>query len=146
MHEFQLRLRWQGSTAADYDKSSVTSAPGKLHELMTSTAPPYGGDPARWNPEELFGVALALCHKLTFLALAKKVRLDIRAYDDQVKVGLDTVDGVTRVTTVRLAPTITVASGDPAKVKEMFLKAHKYCFVANSITSEVILEPTIVSA
>lgn len=146
MHEFSLRVRWQGSTAGDYDKSGVASAPGKVHDLMTTTAPHFGGDPARWNPEELFGISLSLCHELTFLALAKKVRLDVRSYEDDVKVFLDTVDGVTRVTKVRLAPNISVAAGDPAKVKEMFEKAHKYCFVANSITAEVVLEPTIVMA
>ncbi len=145
MHEFPVRLRWQGSTAGEYEKNGVASAEGKVHAVETSTAPAYGGDPSRWNPEELFGAALALCHQLTFLALAKKVRLDIRSYDDDVRVTLDAVDGVTRVTRVRLAPTIGVAGGgDPEKVREMFEKAHKYCFVARSITSEVELAPTVV--
>jgi hypothetical protein len=30
-------------------------------------------------------------------------------------------------------------------VREMFEKAHKYCFIGLSITSEVLMEPTIVS-
>ena len=84
---------------------------------------------------------------LTFLALAKKVRLDVRGYEDHVTVTLDTVDKVTRITKVRLAPTIRVAPGtDAAKVREMFEKAHKYCFIGLSITSEVLMEPTIIPA
>lgn len=145
MHEFVVRLRWLGSTAGEYSKDSEVGADGKRHALETSTAPSYGGDASRWNPEELFGASLALCHQLTFLALAKKARLDVRSYEDDVRVTLDTVDGVTRITRVRLAPTLGVAAGaSPDRVRELFEKAHKYCFVGRSITSEVVLEPTVV--
>lgn len=144
MHTFPVSLRWSGTTAQDYSKNATASAPGK-HEIAVSTGPSYGGDASRWNPEDLFGASLSLCHMLTFLALAKKVRLDVRGYEENATVELDTVDGVTKVTRVRLAPTLTLAAGaDAAKAREMFDKAHKYCFIGNSITSEVVMEPNIV--
>ncbi|HYO53028.1 OsmC family protein [Archangium sp.] len=146
MHEFPLQLRWQGSTVAEYNRNAVASTPGK-HDIQVSAAGAYGGDESHWNPEDLFGTSLSTCHMLTFLALAKKVRLDIRSYEDHVTVALDTVDKVSRITRIRLAPTIRVAPGtDAAKVREMFEKAHKYCFIAQSITTEVLMEPTVEEA
>ena len=144
MHEFPVRLKWEGSTAAaDYTRNAIAGAPGK-HVIQASSAGGYGGDPARWNPEDLFGAALANCHMLTFLALAKKAGVDVRSYEEDATVTLDTVDHVTRITKVRLAPKITIsASSDPDKTRVMFEKAHKYCFVANSTTAEVVMEPTV---
>lgn len=145
MSEFPVRLKWEGSTAeADYTRNAIAGAPGK-HVIQTSAGGGYGGDDARWNPEDLFGASLATCHMLTFLALAKKVGVDVRSYEEDATVSLGTVDRVTRIAKVRLAPTITIsASSDPAKAREMFEKAHKYCFVANSTTADVAMEPTIV--
>ena len=156
MHEFPLRLRWKGNTTASevVDRDAVVSAAGK-HDIEVSASSAYLGNDACWNPEELLGAALSTCQMLTFLPLAKKVRLDVRGYEDHVTVTLDTVKPappdtakpVTRVTKVRLAPTIRVAPGtDVAKVREMFEKAHKYCFIGQSITAEVLLEPVIEEA
>jgi organic hydroperoxide reductase OsmC/OhrA len=147
MHEFPLTLRWEGSTAAaEYPRNAVAGTSGK-QDIAVSAASSYGGDDSRWNPEDLFGASLATCHMLTFLSLAKKVRLDVRGYEDHVTVTLDTVEKVTRITKVRLAPTIRVAPGtDATKVREMFEKAHKYCFIGLSIHSEVLMEPVIEEA
>ena len=143
MHEYPLQLRWEGSTASEFSRDAVASTAGK-QDIAVSAAADYAGNDSRWNPEDLLGASLATCHMLTFLTLAKKVRLDVRGYDDHVTVTLDTVEKVTRVTKIRLAPTIRVAPGtDVVKVKEMFEKAHKYCFIGQSITSEVLMEPVI---
>ena len=57
------------------------------------------------------------------------------------------MDKVTRITRVHLRPVIRVAPGtSKAKVEELFEKAHKYCFVANSVTCEAVMEPRIVEA
>lgn len=143
MHEFPLTLRWEGSTATEYVRDAVAEAPGKA-PIQVSAGASYGGNAALWNPEDLLGASLGTCHFLTFLALAKKYKLDVRSYADNVVVTLDTVEKVTKVTTIKLAPTIVVAAGtDPDKVREAFEKAHKYCFIAASITAEVVMAPTI---
>ncbi|MFY2563804.1 OsmC family protein [Corallococcus terminator] len=143
MEGFPLRLKWQGSTAGEYSRDAVAGTEGKP-DLLVSSGTNYGGSDARWNPEDLLGASVAQCHLLTFLALAKKLRLDVRTYDDQVTVFVDTVEKVKRVNKVRLAPLIRVAPGtDVEKVREMFVKAHKYCFIAQSLNAEVVMEPTI---
>lgn len=143
-HVYPLSLAWRGTTAdAAYSRNATASASGKA-DLPVSSAPEFAGDPSRWNPEDLLGTALATCHMLTFLALAAKARVEVIAYDDQAEAVLDTVDKVTRVTEIRLRPAIRVPRGtDAGKVQELFRKAHKYCFVANSINCRVVMEPRI---
>ena len=146
-HTYPLSLTWTGSTAdKDYSRNAVASAQGK-HDLAVSSAAEYAGDGTRWNPEDLLGAALATCHMLTFLALASKVQIEVLKYEDRAEAVLDTVEKITSVTEIHLRPTITVAKGtDKAKVVELFEKAHKYCFVANSIKSKVTMMPEVVEA
>ena len=143
-HAYPFTLTWNGNTLADtYSRDAVASAPGKV-DLPVSSAAEYAGSAERWNPEDLLGAALANCHMLTFLALAAKTRTEVLGYEDRAEAILDTVDKVTWISEIRLSPTIRVAKGtDPAKVKELFEKAHKYCFVANSIKSKVTMAPSI---
>lgn len=99
------------------------------------------------DPEEMFVAALANCHMLTFLALCAKARVEVTRYEDHAESILDTVEKVTWVAEIHLKPTIRVARGtSKAKVEELFEKAHKYCFVANSIKSKVVMAPTVVEA
>ncbi len=146
-YSYPLTLSWRGNTVeGDYTRDAVANAPGKL-QLPVSSAPEYAGTAERWNPEDLLGVALATCHMLTFLALASKTRLEVSSYEDHAEAVLDTVEKVTSVTEIILKPTIRVAKGtDTAKAVELFEKAHKYCFVANSIKSKVTMQPTVVEA
>ncbi|AKF10917.1 OsmC family protein [Sandaracinus amylolyticus] len=146
MHEYPLRLTWHGTTAgpAEHTRDAVAST-GRKPDIPVSAGSAFLGDDTRWNPEDLFGASLATCHMLTFLSLVKKVKVDVRHYADDVSVRIESVEGVTRVTRVRLAPTITIApGGDVEKTRMMFVKAHKYCFIGNSTTAEVVMEPTIV--
>lgn len=146
-HSYPFSLDWRGNTLdAAYSRNATASAEGKVL-LPVSSAAEYAGDVLRWNPEDLLGVALANCHMLTFLALASKAKLEVKAYEDRAEAILDTVDKVTSVTAIRLSPTIRVAAGTSmAKVIDLFQKAHKYCFVANSIKAKVIMEPRVVEA
>lgn len=144
-HSYPLTLAWTGNTLdGAYTRNAAVSSPGKP-PLAVSSAPEYAGDPSRWNPEDLLGSALATCHMLTFLALCAKAKVAVVGYEDPAEAVLDTQDKVTRITQVRLRPVIRVPRGTSmAKVVELFEKAHKYCFVANSVTCEVRMEPRVV--
>jgi organic hydroperoxide reductase OsmC/OhrA len=148
MEQFPVTVRWTGTTALrTYSRDAVASAPaptgGDKAEIPMSAGDPAIGDVSRWNPEDLLGASLAACHMLTFLALASKVGVDVRSYEGRTEVILDTVDRVTRVTRIRLYPDVLLAPGsDEGRAREMFEKAHKYCFIGNSITSEVVMEPS----
>lgn len=144
-HSYPFSISWRGTTAtSEYGRDAVASAPGKA-PIAVSSAPEYAGNPALWNPEDLLGAALANCHMLTFLALAAKAKVEVLAYDGASESILDTVGKVTKVTEIRLSPVIRVAKGtSKAKVEDLFAKAHKYCFVANSIQSKVVMAPRVI--
>jgi len=144
-HSYPLQLSWTGNTLDGiYNRNATVTTAGK-HPLAVSSAPEYAGDATRWNPEDLLGTALATCHMLTFLALCAKAKVEVVGYEDHAEAILDTVDKVTRVTQVHLRPNIRVTRGTSmAKVVELFEKAHKYCFVANSVSCEAVLDPRIV--
>ncbi len=144
-HHYPLSLAWTGNTLdGTYSRNATVANPGK-HPLSVSSAPEYAGDPTRWNPEDMLGSALATCHMLTFLALCAKAKVEVVGYEDRAEAVLDTVDKVTRITHVHLRPVIRVTRGTSmAKVVELFEKAHKYCFVANSVTCEAVMAPRVV--
>ena len=146
-HAYPFSIRWTGSTADPaYVPDAVALAQGKP-AIPVSSAVEFRGNPARWNPEDLLGTALSTCHMLTFLALCAKARVEVKDYNDHAESILDTVGKVTRVTEVRLCPVIRVAPGTSmAKVQELFEKAHKYCFVANSVSCAVVLAAQVVEA
>ena len=144
---FRASHFWTGSTAdAAFTRDAVASAPGKPSIPLTTGAADLA-TPGRWNPEDTLGASIAQCQTLTFLALAGKVRSDVRAIRTEVTLELETVDKVTRVSRITLEATITVAAGsDPEKTAAMYEKAHKYCYIANSLNSEIVLRPTVVVA
>ncbi|GLH73272.1 peroxiredoxin [Geothrix limicola] len=144
-HHYPLQLNWTGNTLeGSYTRNATVTTDGK-HPLSVSSAPEYAGDPTRWNPEDLLGSALSTCHMLTFLALCSKAKVEVVGYEDHAEAVLDTIDKVTRVTEIHLRPVIRVTRGTSmAKVVELFEKAHKYCFVANSITSKAVMAPRVV--
>lgn len=133
-----LSHRWRGSALADpYLRDATASARGKA-DIDVSAGGAFHGSDARWNPEDLLGASLVQCHTLTYLALAHKVGVDVRAIDTEVAVHLEKGERTQEVTRVVLHSLIRVAPGaDPAKAAEMYAKAEKYCFIANSIKGEV---------
>lgn len=143
MDRYPLTLRWTGSTATrTYSRDATAGAPGKP-DLALTAGDPALGDITRWNPEDILGASLSMCHMLTFLSLCSKVGVDVRSYDDDAAALTSTVDKITRVSKIRLAPTIRLAPGASVeKAESMFEKAHKYCIIANSISAEVEMAPT----
>jgi organic hydroperoxide reductase OsmC/OhrA len=146
-HSYPFSIRWTGTTADPSYSTDATAVAAGKSTIPVSSAPEFRGNPARWNPEDLLGAALSTCHMLTFLALCAKARVEVKDYEDRAESVLDTVGKVTCVTEVQLRPVIRVAPGTSmAKVVELFEKAHKYCFVANSVKCRVVLAPRVVEA
>lgn len=144
-HHYPFELHWQGNTGdRAYPTDATAHTPGKP-PIPVSSAPEFRGSPDRWNPEDLFGTALSTCHMLTFLALCAKAKVEVRDYHDHAEAVLDAEGRPARIAEVCLRPVIRVAPGVPqAKVLELFEKAHKYCFIANSVSCRVVLAARVV--
>jgi organic hydroperoxide reductase OsmC/OhrA len=112
-----------------------------------SSAPAFGGDPLRANPEQLYVASLSACHALTFLFLAARDHLLVTGYADDAVGELAMVDGKLRMATVKLRPQITLDPGaDVAKVRALVEKAHRQCFIGNSVSARVDVEPDLTFA
>lgn len=98
---------------------------------------------ANVDPEEAFVASLSSCHMLFFLSLAAKRRLVVDSYTDQA-VGLMEKgdDGKTRITRVTLRPQVKFSGAPPerALLEQLHHQAHELCFIANSVTSELVTE------
>ena len=97
------------------------------------------------DPEEAFVASLSSCHMLWFLSIIAKRGYTVVRYTDNAigKIGKNAA-GNMAVTTVVLRPRLEF-SGDkvPAEdeVLEYHHQAHEKCFIANSVITEVTVEP-----
>jgi organic hydroperoxide reductase OsmC/OhrA len=95
------------------------------------------------DPEEAFVAAVSSCHMLTFLSIAAKKRFVVDAYKDKA-LGVMTKNdnGKLFVSKVTLDPKIEF-SGDkqptPEQIADMHHLAHKECFIANSVLTEIVV-------
>lgn len=146
-HRYAARIAWSGSTAEGYDaypRAHGGGAPPSDVALALSSDPAFNGDPAKLNPEQLLVLAASSCQLLSFLAVAARARVDIVAYEDDAEGVMPEDDPPMRITRIVLRPTITVTDGAPddARLRRLAETAHRHCFVANSLTTEIALEPT----
>jgi organic hydroperoxide reductase OsmC/OhrA len=147
IHRYRARCSWRGSTAVGYDdygRAHAGSAPPAVTELALSSDPAFRGDHERVNPEQLLLLAAVSCQLLSFLAVAARARVDVLEYDDDADAEMDMDDHPARITRIRLRPRIVVAAGATQdRVEHLVEVAHRECFIANSLRSEMTIEPTI---
>jgi organic hydroperoxide reductase OsmC/OhrA len=143
---YETRVRWTGSTGLgwdDYDRTHVGSAPGAAQEVGLTTGESKG-DPTLLNPELLLLMAASSCQMLWFLHLAAKARLDVVEYDDAATALMPTDAEPVRITEIALRPRIVLAGeASEERVRKLVDTAHEHCFVANSVTAQMAIEPTI---
>jgi organic hydroperoxide reductase OsmC/OhrA/catechol 2,3-dioxygenase-like lactoylglutathione lyase family enzyme len=102
--------------------------------LAGSCAPEWGGDPEKADPEELFVAALSACHMLWFLDFARRERRRVISYEDRPEGTMDRHKFVAIV----LRPRVVFATDVfPNVIEGLHDRAHKACFIANSVTCEV---------
>ena len=81
---------------------------------------------------------------MTFLALAAKMRWPVSSYTDNAIATLGkNSKGKMSVTCIELNPKIKFTNNfsvDTLKMKEVQERAHRYCFIANSLSEEVIVK------
>jgi organic hydroperoxide reductase OsmC/OhrA len=146
-HLYRTKLTWTGGSngpAVSYDSYSRQyrfEFDGKA-SIDGSADPSYRGDPSLVNPEELFVASVAACHMLTYIAFAVRARMDVHSYVDECEGVMQMVDGRMKITDVILRPTIVLGPGaDLDKAISLHDQAHDQCFIANSVTCDIKVEP-----
>jgi organic hydroperoxide reductase OsmC/OhrA len=102
------------------------------------------GDPAILNPEQLLLMSASSCQMLWFLHLAAKARIDVVAYEDDASALMPEDEEPVRITEVTLRPRITV-NGDASeeRVEKLVHTAHEHCFIANTLSCSMSVEPSV---
>lgn len=147
-HHATVRWRRDGAPFAyeTYSRTHTWYFPGG-GEVQAAAAPAFRGDPALVDPEEAFVASLASCHLLTFLtflALAAHDGLTVEAYEDAAEGTLAANgDGRLAITRVVLRPRVTFGGETPGveALEELHARAHAECFIANSVRTDVVVEP-----
>jgi organic hydroperoxide reductase OsmC/OhrA len=148
MSEHRATIAWRRTSESfdyeAYNRDHEWTFEGGVR-VPASSAPDFKGDPARVDPEKALVAALSSCHMLTFLAVCARKRLVVDAYDDEAVGYLEkNAEGKLAVTRVVLRPRVRFGGDGPPPDDELARlhdKAHHACFIANSVRTEVTVEP-----
>jgi organic hydroperoxide reductase OsmC/OhrA len=148
MKEHRVQLVWDRSGGpferGNYVRDHRLKFDGG-QQLGASAAADYGGNATLADPEQLLVSALSSCHLLTLLAVAANRGYVIDRYeDDAIALLGKNAEGQTAVIEAVLRPRIHFAGErvpDVEELQRLHERAHKACFIANSVRTEVKVEP-----
>ena len=134
-------FRYRNDLVWTLARRGTVSSLGKP-ELEVGSPPEFKGEPGVWSPEELYVGALNTCIMLTFLASADRKGLGLAAYESSAEGLLEHSEGRYRITEVTVQPSVVVMSdADLEAAQEIMGKVEENCFISNSITAQVSLQP-----
>jgi organic hydroperoxide reductase OsmC/OhrA len=96
------------------------------------------------DPEEALVAALSSCHMLFFLSFAALAGLVVDRYEDEAVGELGKIaNGKSAIVKVTLRPKIDWVGAPPSaeQLDQLHHKAHEHCYVANSVTAQIVIEP-----
>jgi organic hydroperoxide reductase OsmC/OhrA len=110
-----------------------------------SVVPLPWSDPAAVDPEEMFVASLSNCHMLWFLSIAAKQGYVVDRYEDQAEgVMARNAERKMVMTVVTLRPQVQFSGAklpDESTLHALHHEAHEECFIANSVKTELRIEP-----
>lgn len=150
IHRYELAISWTGNTGAGtssiraYSRDHEVRATG-LEPIAASSDPAFRGNPARWNPEQLYLASIAQCHMLWYLGLAAEAGVVVTGYEDRpIGVMIEESNGAGQFDSVTLRPTVTITPTSDAELAEkLHHRVGEYCFIARSINTPIHHEVTV---
>lgn len=140
---YHTHVSWKGE---HWGRLTLGNGP----EMDFSAPPDAQGHPGVLTPEDAFVAAANTCIMMMFVWAAERFKLDLLSYECRAEgVKRIELDRTETFTHLRLTPSIRVAGGleDPgvveARVRRALQSAQKYSLVANSVKSEITIEPRI---
>jgi organic hydroperoxide reductase OsmC/OhrA len=153
MSTYTATIRWTRDTSTDFSRGQYSRAHSWEFDggVTVPASPSPHVVPQPWSdtsavdPEEAFVASLASCHMLFFVDLARRAGFTVDSYVDEAEGVLDKRDdGKMWMSRVIMHPRVEVA-GDPRprapEIADLHHRAHDQCFIANSVTTEVKVEP-----
>lgn len=152
MSEYRAIIEWQLAGEFRYETYSRSHSIDFGHGIRVPGNAAAGNIPKTVpastgvDPEQQFVASLASCHMLWFLHLANRKNFVVQRYVDEASGVLGkNPEGREAMTRVTRRPLVTFSGAPPSAKdhKELHEKAHERCFIANSVRSEIILQPRI---
>lgn len=147
-HGARIAWRCEGDFAANrYSRRHRWTFDGGAVVTASSSplvVPEPMSDAAAVDPEEALVAAVSSCHMLWFLSLAQEAGFAVETYEDEAEGEMSRIApgrlGFTRFT---LRPHIRFAGRGPdaEQLQRLHHEAHEKCFIANSLNSEIVIEP-----
>jgi organic hydroperoxide reductase OsmC/OhrA len=123
---------------------------GNGPEMDFSAPPDAEGHAGVLTPEDAYVAAINSCIMMMFIWAAERFKLDLRSYDCRAEgTKLIQLDRTEIFTDVTLRPVIKVgANGQDNtrvenRVRRALRSAEKYSLIANSVKSDILIEPAI---
>ncbi len=124
---------------------------GNGPEYDFSAPPDAHGHAGVLTPEDAFVASVNTCVMLMFLWAAERFKLTLLSFSCRAEgtklIELDRTETFKRVVLrpqIRVAAAGELAAAVEARVRRALQAAQKYSLVANSVKSEVVVEPTVV--
>lgn len=124
---------------------------GNGPEMDFSAPPDAQGHAGVFTPEDAFVAAANTCIMMMFIWATERYRLKLLSYECRAEgTKLVELDRTEIFTHLRFWPVIKVEAGDEApgvvrgRVRRALESAKKYSLVANSVKSDIIVEPQII--
>jgi organic hydroperoxide reductase OsmC/OhrA len=123
---------------------------GNGPEMEFSAPPDAQGMAGVLTPEDAFVAAANTCIMMMFIWATERFKLNLISYDCRAEgTKLIELDRTETFTQLRFQPVIRISAGKESKeaiqarVQRALQSAQKYSLVANSVKSEIIIEPNI---
>ena len=144
MSEISIDLTWKlgegKMTPENYSNVHEIKFTPKI-KIIGDSAPDWRGNDLYINPEQTLAASLSSCHMMTFLALAAKMNWPVLSYKDRAIATLGkNSKGLMSVIKIQLTPKVEFSKNftiEPNEMKKIQDRAHRYCFIANSLSDEV---------
>jgi organic hydroperoxide reductase OsmC/OhrA len=153
MSTYTATIRWSRSGDGDFTKGQYSRAHEWVFDggVTVPASPSPHIVPAPWSdasgvdPEEAFVASLSSCHMLFFVDFARRAGFVVDSYHDEAE-GVMEKDsrGRIAITRVTLRPRIIWhgIAPDEAAIADLHHRAHEACFIANSVLTQVTVEPS----
>ena len=150
MSEYTAIVTWKSDSPETFTKQRYTR--GHEWEFDGGVTVPASSSPqvvprfsveAAVDPEEALVASVSSCHMLTFLYFAAKAGYNITSYTDNAVGDMATLeDGRQWLAKITLAPHIEWIGPVPnaERLAALHHSAHRECYIANSIKSEIVVK------
>jgi organic hydroperoxide reductase OsmC/OhrA len=140
-HFYSTNVVWTGER---HGTLNATAFPA----LEVDAPPEFRGHEGVWTPEHLFVGAINSCFMTTFIAIAENSKLEFVNFHSKATGKLEKRDDAgLMMTLVILRPRLTICNArDEERAFRILQKAERHCLIANSVKTDIRLEPDIIIA